>query len=80
MHGGVGSGGLCGELSRLHLLDDAIEVGVHVGVLRRVELVFKGRDVLVARNRWDRRADPAQGRGWVYRRSVPRPGRSSSRI
>ena len=48
VHGGVGSGGLCGELSGLNLIDDAIEVGVHVGVSRGVELVFKGRDVLVA--------------------------------
>ena len=33
-------------LSALDLLDDAVEVGVHVGILGRVELAFDGREVL----------------------------------
>ena len=48
MHRGIGSRGLRGEMPHLYLLDDAVELGVHVGVLRRVGLVFNGRKVLVA--------------------------------
>ena len=36
------------ELSALRLLDDAVEVRVQVGILRRVELALKGRKLLVA--------------------------------
>ena len=52
MHRGIGSRGLRGELPFLYLLDDAVELGVHVGVLRRVKLVFDGWKVLVAGLLW----------------------------
>ena len=48
IHGRAGGCSLGGELAGLHLLDDMVEVGVHVGILRRVELALKRREVFDA--------------------------------
>ena len=38
--------GLRGELTALYLLNDAVEVGVHVGILGRADLALDGREIL----------------------------------
>ena len=47
MHGSCSGGGFQGDAAALRLLDDVVEVGVHVGIARRVALACDGHQLMV---------------------------------